>query len=249
MENLLSIEEAQVRDLLYEETITSKYSSNNILRALVQMIPFVGPLFDAIIAIPGDKYKEERLNRFLLLLYKSIKEIEGTQAKEEFHNNSGWINSEEFYDILNLAIEGSLKSRSKEKMLINVMILTNLLSVNNNDNFRPEEYIYALESLSPIEVKILLIFYKSYSKESDNITHESELQKASRIDVKANMIKEIGIDEADLLFMLKRIEKSGFIKEITGTYFNYTGGSFTITESLNKMMDYLSKHPFHTLII
>ena len=48
-----------------------------------------------------------------------------------------------------------------------------------------------------------------------------------------------GIDEDDLNFLLKRTESTGLIREITGTYLNYDGGTFIMNETLRKFMDSL----------
>ena len=47
------------------------------------------------------------------------------------------------------------------------------------------------------------------------------------------------IDEDDLNFLLKRTESTGLIREITGTYLNYDGGTYIMNETLRKFMDRL----------
>ena len=233
----------------FVENLASKYVGNDIIRALVQMIPIVGPLIDGIMATPGNQFKDRRINEFLLLLYHSCKVLEDRMTNLEFEANIKWANTEEFYDMFNLALEGATKSRGREKRIMNVMILTNIFSVKNEGQFRPEEYIFALEQLSPLEVKIILLFYQICIRDAEHIDNESELQRANRIDAQGKIVTELGIDREDLLFLLKRIEKSGFIKEITGSFWGYVGGRFTITESLNRMMTYISNHPFAYLVI
>lgn len=61
--------------------------------------------------------------------------------------------------------------------------------------------------------------------------------------VNEKIVNEIGIEKEDLIFLLKKLEKSGFIKEITGAFYDYAGGEFESTESLKRMMDYISQNP------
>ena len=51
--------------------------------------------------------------------------------------------------------------------------------------------------------------------------------------------EKYGIDEEDLNFLLKRTESTGLIREITGTYLNYDGGTYIMNETLRKFMDSL----------
>lgn len=48
-----------------------------------------------------------------------------------------------------------------------------------------------------------------------------------------------GIEESDLKFLLKRTEGTGLIHEITGSYWDYLGGTYIMNESLRKFMDSL----------
>ncbi|MDR3601005.1 MAG: hypothetical protein P4L49_11095 [Desulfosporosinus sp.] len=249
MVELLSRHETGVQESIFEESLTSKYAENDIIHSLVQMIPIVKPIIDGVMSMPGNKYKDKRVSDFLLLLYLSLKVSEKQMAKSEFEDNIRWAKTEAFYDMFNLAIEGAVKSRSREKLIMNVMILSNLFSVKNNGEFCPEEYIYALGQLSPLEVKIISVFYQSYKTDVEPSDSESELQKANRLDAQGRLISELGIYSENLLFLLKRIEKLGFIKELKGSLGGYSGGRFTITESLSRMMDYLAEHPLAAMVI
>ena len=48
-----------------------------------------------------------------------------------------------------------------------------------------------------------------------------------------------GIESEDLKFLLKRIESTGLIHEISGTYMSYAGGTYKINYSLKKLFDKL----------
>ena len=44
------------------------------------------------------------------------------------------------------------------------MILTNVLIMENLDNYRPEEYISVVSELTPLECKILFTVYNAFQK-------------------------------------------------------------------------------------
>lgn len=224
--DILKMEEEDFRELINQESVAEAYSESDIPRGIIQMIPSLGPLIDGILAEPGSKYQKERRKSFLLLFYQALKKLEEKIDSNIIEKNKKYLNTEVFHDMFNIAYSSSIKSRSKEKLIMNVMILTNIISVKNDGEFIPEEYLYSLEQLSPNEIKILKLFYR----------YESE--------AKEKIVNEIGIEKEDLIFLLKKIEKSGFIKETNGALLSYTGGNFESTESLKRMMDYIAKHPF-----
>jgi hypothetical protein len=248
MNELLSITEEELNKIVFERPLCTFYSDNQIVRALVQMVPTFGPLIDVFLAMPGSKYKDQRIQFFTYLVYTSIKELEKHISNEQLHRGIEWTASEQFQDTLYQALDSTIKTRSREKIVMNVMILTNLLSVHNDGRFRPEEYLNSIEQLTTLEISILLTFFKCYVNEPQK-SEENELQWAGRIGIKNKLIQELRINNDDLTFLLTRLERTGFIKEITGVYLDYSGGSYTITRSLIRMMEYLSLHPFSKVVI
>jgi len=226
------------------KSIPELYSENGLIRALVQMIPTIGPILDAIVAIPGTKIKEKRTLDFLVILYKGLKAVEDRIQNLEI------TMTEEFYDMFILAHESSVSTRSKEKLVFNIMILTNAISGENENNYRSEEYIKALADLTPTETKVLAIFYNSYvNDESQPEEEDNELKLARRVGAQEKIMQGLNIDSEEVLFLLQRLERSGFIREIKGMYLGYNGGSYTLTKVLEQLMEYLSDHPFSKIEI
>jgi hypothetical protein len=209
------------------------YSSSLSLKVLISQIPYLGSVIDGIITHKEDELQEQRLKYFLGSLKEGIEKIDERTIQKE------WVNSEEFYDILRQAISSSIKSRSKEKALINVRILLNVLGTTNEGQFRPEEYLHSIEELTTTEVKALLVIYQEFtSKERED--SQNDLQFARTLNWKEKIIQHCGIDEEDIEFVIKRLEKTGFITEITGAYFSYSGGQIKITQSFIRFMNYIS---------
>lgn len=242
--DLLQISHEDFERFLKDQTLLEKYSGNQIYKALVQMIPKVGPLLDAFLSQPGTRSKEVRMNLLFLALYKSLHEIEQKKL------NSDWIKSEEFEDMLRIAVESSLKTRSREKVLMNAMILTNLIDVENDGRFRPEEYLNLLADLSPTEVQIILIVYKAYTNSQDPVGVEvNDVQRALEIDIKHKIVEKLGIDNEDLSFVLTRITRTGLIRELTGMYWDYHGEEYAPTNTLFRFMEYLNQRRLSSVLL
>lgn len=221
------------------KSLSELYSNNTIIRALVQTIPTLGSIIDAFLAMPGTKYRDARLESFLNCLYESMKVL-------EFKVDALVVETEEFHDCLWMALKSSLNSRNKDKIIMNVMILSNILTIRNDDSYQPEEYLKILSELSPIESKIVAIFHQVHNEQikpqadvNENI-HQSDHQ----INTQELVAETLKMDQAELLFYYKRLEGMGLLSEITGSFLGYMGGLFVPSRTLDMLMKYLEKHPF-----
>ena len=124
------------------------------------------------------------------------------------------------------------------------MILTNVLIMENLDNYRPEEYISVVSELTPLECKILFTVYNAFQK-VERKSENNVLQHSIQVPWKDAIIRECGVDEADINSIMKRLERTGFVQEITGAYLSYGGGQYKLSESMEKFIEYLSRNPLY----
>ncbi|MFV1455488.1 hypothetical protein [Bacillus mycoides] len=205
-------------------------------KAIIAGIPTIGASIDAILSSKQAEYKEKRIKELLYFLKAALDKVEKNKIDKE------WAESEEFYDLLRNAVESSTKGRSVEKIKMNAMILSNVLTVENNDNYRPEEYLDTLSELTALECKILLIVYERFQAVQAENGNKIELSR--KADWKEAIIKQCSIDKDDLDFVMKRLERTGFIKEITaGAILSYNGGEYYVTGTFEKFMGYLKLNP------
>jgi hypothetical protein len=216
-----------------DHSLLEMYNDMPIAKAIVQLIPGIGTFINEILSNKGGKIKEQRLESFLNALYECIRIVDQSTIKKE------WVQSEEFYDLLNAAIESSLKTRSKEKLYINAMIITNSLILENKDRFMPEEYLSAISDLTPLELKALVVIYKEFES-AKRLPEQNDLQFSKSVNWKESLKNKCELSDEDFIFLMKRLERTGFVKEITGMYFDYEGGEFMITPSFGKFIEYLS---------
>jgi hypothetical protein len=216
------------------DSLVEVYEGMPIAKSIVQLVPWIGTFINEILSDKGNKIKEQRIESFLNALYDCIKILDKSKL------NSDWGNSEEFYDLLTRALDSSLRTRSKEKIKMNALILSNvLLLAENEKNFRPEEYLAALEDLTPFEVKSLLTIYEVDLRNQQL----DELSKDKYVEYSTALQLECGLDSSEVIFMLKRLERTGFISELTGSFLNYAGGSYSSTTALKRLKEYLSLNP------
>ncbi len=118
------------------------------------------------------------------------------------------------------------------------------LSGNKIDDSFFEECLYALNTLSYRQINILIelyLFEKTYidGNEFDSHGKKQELLPRSKnwnvfIESACN---KCNIDTEILIGLLYSISKTGFCKEITGSYLGYNGGVFAITEYCRKFIE------------
>jgi len=241
--SILALDNQEFIELLKGDSILEFYTDQQLFRTLVQMIPGIGPLVDVALAIPGTKRKQQRLDLLLWSLYKGLILIEQKLSTQEIEAGRSFMETEAFEDMLSAAIDSSQKTRSREKILMNAMILTNLSSARNDGRYRPEEYINVLAELTSLELDMILIFFRSYDEDTRGES-ENELGQATRLHAQEKIVEELCIEPDDLEFILKRLERTGLIKEVIGSYYGYNGGRFTATKTLFRLMEYLNDHPF-----
>lgn len=188
--------------LVNSESLVGKYQSSDLVRAIVQSIPTIGPILDVFLAMPGTKLREERLEFYIRTLFDAIQKLEG---KIDHHISE----SEEFQDCVWKSIDSSINSRSKGKIIMNIMIITNFISCDfSNESINPEEYIMILSDLSPIESRIIALFNKIYREDPGVEEVENDLQRANRLQGQEEILSKINVSKEDLYFHLKKIRKN-----------------------------------------
>ncbi len=226
----------KVRD---SKSVTQWYGKMQSIRALIQLIPSIGGFLDTLLGIPAYYFEQERLE----LLFKYIGDI--FESIEHERLNLDWANTDQFRDILRIAIESSAKSRSEEKIKMNAMILSNTLFVENDGSFMPEEYLLALEDLTPIEISALFTFYETV-KDQQQLRESGNAKAAEKLSWRESIKQQCRLDDEDIEFIMKRIQRSGLISELVGANLSYSGGSYRINPTFERLVDYLSKNPIYS---
>lgn len=209
---------------------TEKYEESSKLRTMISLIPYIGSPMDVFISSEGQKIVQKR---FEILIQKLQIEME---VIEEKMIDPKYLESEEFFDIMVTAFESTSRTREEEKIVLYAKILKNSVIINERD-IEPEEYLKIIQELTLQELVVAKEIYNQQSKE-DPESEDSILLWARKMGWD-NLPEILSIHSEDLSFLLKRIEKTGLITEITGTYWDYAGGTYVITNAFRKIMEYL----------
>lgn len=208
------------------------YVQNTWLRAAVNLIPSIGGSLDVILSSRGDIYKK----RFLEL-FENLKE-EMCRVKENKIDRA-YLESEEFSDLLVKVIEASMKTRSHDKIHLYAKFLRGAMLIQDRSKVSLEDYLAAIVELTPAELEVARAIYKQqFDKPNPD---ESDLQWAWRKGWKDLPNQVTNVSKDDLPFILLHIEKSGFIKELTGSYAGYEGDVYVITAPFRKLMDFIGE--------
>lgn len=142
-----------------QDTLLEKYSDNNELRALLQLIPF--GIGSAIDSYAGNKANQLKYDRIKLLMQSFSEDL----AKlEEASLNKEYIASDEFYLLFVKATGACEKEQNKEKIKFFKNLLVNAVTGINNDDDCSNLMADILKDLSYSECLILLELHTATNK-------------------------------------------------------------------------------------
>ena len=133
-----------------------------------------------------------------------------------------------------------------DKIIFFSKLIKNSLESSEEERKYNFDYIKIVHELSIDQMHLLHEIYiqqKDLYKFREESPEYNELNLVHECTDWKNLPKilndKYGIDENDLNFLLKRTESTGLIREITGSYIGYDGGTYIMNETLRKFMDRL----------
>jgi len=207
------------------------YARNTALRAAVNLIPGIGGSLDVLFASKAQSVVQNRLMQFLEELRKEMNSV-----KEEMVDKQ-YLESEEWLDLVLRALEAATRTRRIEKISLYAKVLRGAVIVQDRQESSPEEYLAILAELTPREIEVAQAIYRQQNDEPQS--GETELQWAWRKGW--NQFSNIcpSVPKEDVPYVLQRLERSGLLHEITGSYLGYGGEVYTATKAFRKLMRYL----------
>lgn len=206
---------------------------NTALRFKIISIPIVGNYIDVAYTESIQTIRER-------ILKNSIEELDEKKIDKEY------LNSFEFLNLLVLTYKMALDEIELDKIIFFSKLIKNSLESSEEERKYNFDYIKIVHELSIDQMHLLHEIYiqqKDLYKFREESPEYNELNLVHECTDWKNLPKilndKYGIDENDLNFLLKRTESTGLIREITGTYLNYDGGTYIMNETLRKFMDRL----------
>ena len=206
---------------------------NIALRSKLISVPIFGDHMDVVYTESMQAIKERAFNN-------SLEELDEKKVDKEY------LNSLEFLNLLVRTYKMALDEIEMDKIIFFFFFFKNSLESSEEDRKYNFDYIKIVHELSIDQMHLLHEIYiqqKDLYKLREEYPEYTELNLVHECTNWKNMPKilneKYGIDEEDLNFLLKRTESTGLIREITGTYLNYDGGTYIMNETLRKFMDSL----------
>lgn len=213
---------------------SSFYGELNSLRAAISSIPILGSYLDLTLSMPGQKYAEERLEYLINQL-----RIEMDQIKEAVIDNT-FLQTEEGYDLITKTFVAASKTRQREKLKLFAKVLrgayTTKVTVHD-----PELYIKIIDELSERELAVAFLFYKVKLEWKINPPKDGYKGELLKDPVWFSTNYPI-YSKDELEFTLPRLEKTGLIKELTGSYTGNLGSFYNPTPLLAHLMEYIEEN-------
>ncbi len=123
------------------------------IKSTFGMVPVVGTALNEIFFEYGNRIKSARLERFIEHLSLQIHTLDQTKL------NSGYLQSENFYDITKEVLDKALKTKSKLKHQMLAQILVDSINYTIDiDESLLDVFINYVDSLKPFQIKMLLYF-------------------------------------------------------------------------------------------
>lgn len=209
------------------------YCNNTIFRIMITHIPYVGNYLDLIFSTEGQKIVQRRIMFLLDQLQSEISKIDEQTLNKDF------LKSEEFFDLLIKTFEAAVRTRHNEKTKYYAKILRSSIINDNYFKYEPEEYLEILSELSLQELELVKTIYNSQNAVPQK-DGEDTLAWANRCGWE-DIVQSYSMRKEDIDFLLKRLERSGLIKEVVGMYLGYGGGIYIINNTFRKMMKFISE--------
>lgn len=212
------------------------YVQHAWLRAAVNLIPYIGSSLDVVLASRGIVHQKR-----ILELLKNLEE-EMSLIKEE-RIDIAYLESEEFSDILLRVMEASLKARDRDKIRLYAKFLRGVVLFQDRHRISSEDYLAALIELTPSELEVARAIYKQQYDSEPN-SDESDLQWAWRKGWNDLPNQVMSVLKEELPFILLRVQKSGLIRELSGSYVGYEGEVYVITDAFRKLVHFIGDDEF-----
>lgn len=221
-------------DKTASESLLLRYENNQVIRALVQLVPFgAGGALDVLLVGTLDDIRRDRSAAFFDEL-----SVDGALITEAD------IQSEDFLHKYFTTVKVALNTRRREKIVMFAKLLKSSCaddSVSDVDVY--EDFLTILDELSFRELKALSIL-DEYSKRPRLHDH-NDLQWTTTFwdDFEVRVTRELDLPSEEVSCFMNQIIRTGCYEIFTGGYMDYTGGKGKLTPTFRRLQALIQKKP------
>lgn len=151
------------------EKATKFYQSTPEIRNAILQLPLIGATLDFLVSGIGKEFHENRFIQAIQILHEEMSLIDESKVDTQF------LNSEEFFDIIVMVLENSVKTRHREKIGLNCSILAGSILIENEElRHSAEDLLILIRDLSRIDLRLAKEIYKQQENKPDNLNSEGD---------------------------------------------------------------------------
>jgi hypothetical protein len=227
-------EKGMTKDMRGQEiSLAVDYAENPVIRAMLRLIPGgVGSAADVLIVHRADQIKKERIRTFFDAL-----------GNGQVALTPELINSNDFIHSLDATLRAALRSRRAEKIQLFARLLERGMIGNEAQSVDDyEELVGVLDELSYREWQALMLFEHHLANSPSDPNPLARVQPFWKTFV-AELEDQLGVHQVEASSFMIRIARTGLYSEITGAYWDYTGGLGITTPKLERLIAIVNPRP------
>lgn len=207
------------------------FVSNPVVRALMQLVPGgIGSAADVLIMDHVDRIKQKRLHAFFEALQQG-----------DVQMTTDLLANDDFLHCLDATLRAAVRARRYEKISLFARLLDQGFVRGKARSVEDyEDLVSVLDDLSYREWQALLLLdcYLADAPPADN-----PLLRVSAVWDRfvADLDTELCVEPAEASSFMNRIARTGLYNEITGAYWDYTGGKGAPTPKLSRLKELLQQ--------
>ena len=195
------------------------------LRAAVNAIPYVGGSVDILFSHRGEALVKERVTELIGKLSWEIRLLSVSKLDRSY------LDSDECFDLLRKAIERSSRIRDRERIHFIARIVAGAISKEIYKVGDPEVLVDVLSELNEAEALVVSKLKEMYRLKKTQVEDWGRPLESS-------LPENFG---GQLPFLMKRIERTGLLSEMTGAIIGYGGGTFQLTDTARRLFEFLDE--------
>jgi hypothetical protein len=199
---------------------------------------FSSPPEVSIIASILPAAQSEILSRRYNQLWTELK-LEAALIDETKIDKSFFL-SDYFYDLLVKVVRSTLETDNKNKIRLYARILLRPALLDNAKfRYYSKDFVSLLSELSPADLQLAREVYKRQKEiippgTQPGTDNEVKLVRESGF---YELRKSLSLDDAQYGLAITKLSRAGLIRQVVGSYIEYTGDAYMITPVFRKMIE------------
>ncbi len=224
--------------IVSEQQIIDAFSNNSAMdlateigwemfkELVVKKIPIFGEAFSVADNIKNSRQMDSMMKglKYIWFNFNILNNSLNDKIDKDFASES----NAEFVSLVYRVLEQITKQYKDEKIKLLANFIANIVTKDNSSSFSKEIILEKVSYYSVEHIAVLKHIYDIDIMDGGKSEAERSILTNSNLNIKDIVIN--GIDQYVIKICMRDLKSDGFIDEITGSYFDYTGGNYYITD-------------------